>query len=242
VLIQVDDVLDDIVPVRILHQNVGVLGDLSNEPHALIWVGVVDASLEHAATMAMGAHLDAVAAHSIENELRIGCRKLIKALLYDVISVEVLNELNDPVAQGFDDNLSLFGRGDELNHLLQCPGAMLVQRNLDHLRGRVADQGRSLHVVTILEELLAKVVAERVRHQLNHMDVGLEPNHVDVLAAALFELLLEITASVLILAELVNSAHNRLKGQVLISSHGWSATSVSVTLQQQLDMHQGSAT
>jgi hypothetical protein len=52
--------------------------------------------------------------------------------------------------------------GDELDHLLKSASAVLVQSNLDERRGCIADESITLLIGGELEQLLAKVVAERI--------------------------------------------------------------------------------
>jgi len=80
--------------------------------------GVVDATLEHAASMSMRAHIDAVVANCIEDELGIGRSELVQTLLDNVVAVEVLDELNNSEAQRLDDESDLLSSVDELDHLL----------------------------------------------------------------------------------------------------------------------------
>jgi hypothetical protein len=54
----------------------------------------------------------------------------------------------------------------------------------------------------VFEKLLAEVVAERVDHEIRKMIVRLAEDHVAVSWIAIFQLLLQVTASVLILAEI----------------------------------------
>jgi hypothetical protein len=51
---------------------------------------------------------------------------------------------------------------DELNHLLQSAGAMLVESNLHKGTSSVAHERVALLVVGVLQQLLAEVIAERI--------------------------------------------------------------------------------
>lgn len=117
-LIEIDDVLDDVVAEGVLHENTSVARDAVNQPRLLVAGGVVDATLEHAASMSMRAHIDAVVANCIEDELGIGRSELVQTLLDNVVAVEVLDELNNSEAQRLDDESDLLSSVDELDHLL----------------------------------------------------------------------------------------------------------------------------
>lgn len=95
---------------------------------------------------------------------------------------------------------------EEVNHLLDSPGSVHVERDGDKVRSdRLAD-GVPLLVRRVLEQLLAEVVSERVRHEVREVAVRLAEDHVPVLGHALLELLLQVPAAVLVLAEGQNLA------------------------------------
>lgn len=218
-LVEVDDVLNHVVAERILDKGDGVLRDLANQPVLLFAGSMIDAALENAAAVTMGTDLDAIVTDSIEDELRITRAQLVEALLDDVVAVQILDQINDAVAESVDNDVNLLGRRNELNHLLQSAGSMLVQRNADHVLSSVLDKNGALFIVAILQELLAQVVAEWIGHQLDHVLIGLEPDHVNLLGVAVLELLLEVAAAMLILAERVDLATNSLERQVVEAAH-----------------------
>lgn len=219
-LVEIKDVLHDVVAEWVLHQNVGIVGDLSDQPSLLLTRGMIDTTLENAATVAMGADINAVSSDRVKDELRVNRSELVETLLDDVVTVEVLDELNDAVAKSADDDLNLSGGGDELDHLLQSPSAVLIESDADKVVRRVLDQNSALFVVTVLEKLLAEVVTERVGHELDNMLVGLKPDHVDLLRVAVLKLLLKVSAAVLILAQSIDLATKLLKRHVGESVHG----------------------
>ena len=55
----------------------------------------------------------------------------------------------------------LLRSGDELDHLLQCTSAVLIQRDLDKGWRCVENKSVTLFIIGILQKLLAQVVAER---------------------------------------------------------------------------------
>ena len=99
----------------------------------------------------------------MNTHLRVLRTEAIETFLDDVIAVEILNELYNAVLQSMNDSLGLFpvskgvGRHpaaaylfscrDELDHLLQCPCTMLIQRNLYHLWRGIIDQNGALVVI-----------------------------------------------------------------------------------------------
>lgn len=172
-LIEIDDVLNHVVSKRILHKDSSMLRDARNEPRFLIARGMIDAALQHTTTMAVSAHLDAVIANRIEDKLRVQGGELIQALLNDVIAIEVLDQLDDAEAKGFDNEMDLLRSANVFNHLLQRSCSMLIECNSHHVLGRVLDQNGAFIVIAELEELLAQIITKGVRHELNDMLIGL---------------------------------------------------------------------
>ena len=76
-----------IVAVWVLYEREGVVGDLVHELDALVLRRMVDAALEHAATVAVSGDLDAVVRDGIVDELVVLWRELVQALLDNMVSV-----------------------------------------------------------------------------------------------------------------------------------------------------------
>lgn len=218
-LVEIDDVLDHVVAERVLHEGDGMGRDAFNEPHLLRAIGMVDATLQHATAVTVSSHLNAVLADSVKDERGVSRAELIEALLNDMVAVEVLDQLDDLVPKGLNNQIDLNRRGHMLDHLLEGSSTMLVQCDSHHVRGRILDQDGALVVAAVLNQLLAEIVSEGVRHQLHHVLVGFEPDHVDLLRDAVLQLLLQVAASVLVLAQGVNAATNLLERQVVEPGH-----------------------
>lgn len=106
---------------------------------------------------------------------------------------------------------------------------MLVQGNFDELRGSGINKDSPLFIIGVLEKFLAEVISKgiylvladsrrraKVRawvtsHQLNHVGVGFKKDHLHVLRIAVFKFLLEITAAMLVFAELIDISNQALK-------------------------------
>lgn len=106
-LVEIEDVLHDVVAEGVLNESERVVGDLADQPGLLLATGVVNAALQHAATVAVGTDVDTVASNCIEDELRIERGQLVQALLDDMVAVEILDQLDDLVAQSLDNGLDL---------------------------------------------------------------------------------------------------------------------------------------
>jgi hypothetical protein len=192
---------------------------LSDQPSLLVTGSVVNAALKDAAAMAMGSNINAMGANSIKDELSIGWGELVETLLNDMVSVQILNELNNSITKSIDDCLYLTGRGDEFDHLLQCSGTVLVESNANKVMRGVLNENSALLVVTVLKKLLAEVVAKWIGHQLNDMLVGLKPYHMNLLRVPLLKLLLQVPTSMLILAKGIDFTTKLLELHVGKSVH-----------------------
>jgi hypothetical protein len=123
---------------------------------------VVNATLQDAAAMTMSTNDDTASANSVEDELGVLGRQVIKTLLDDVVAVEVLDERDNFVSESLGDDLDLLRGRDELDHLLQSAGTVLVECDLDHGGCGCTDENGALIIVGVLEQLLAEVVAEGI--------------------------------------------------------------------------------
>jgi hypothetical protein len=123
---------------------------------------MVNATLKDAAAMTMSADNDTASANSVKDELGVLGRQVVETLLDDVVAVEVLDERNDFVSESLGDDFDLLRGRNEFNHLLQSASTVLVERNLDHGGSGCADENSALSIVSVLEQLLAEVVAEGV--------------------------------------------------------------------------------
>ena len=215
--------MHNIVPEGILDQDIGVVGNLSNQPSLLIARSMINASLKDTAAVAVGANFNTMGSNSIKNELSIGGSQLVQALLNDVVSIEILDKLHNPVSESVDDGLDLAWRRDEFNHLLQRTSSMLVEGNANQVMRCVLDQNSALVIIAVLQQFLAEIVTKWICHELDDMLICLKPDHMDLIWVAIFQFLLEVTAAMLILTESIDFATKLLKGHIRKSVHGYKA-------------------
>ena len=88
---------------------------------------------------------------------------------------------------------------------------MHVQRDVDQIRGNGVTNEVALFIRSILQQLLAKIVAERVGHQIGEVGKGFVEDDVSVFRDTFLQLLLQITTTVLILAQASNFADKVLE-------------------------------
>ena len=168
--------------------------------------------------MTMSPDDNAIKSNSVEDELRILGGEAIETFLDYMVAIEVLDQFDNPILQCPDDGLDLLMRRDELNHLLQSTGPMLVQSDLDHLGSCVGDEHSTLLVVGEFKQLLTQVVSEGICHEFNNMLVGLQEDHVKMLGIVFLKLLLEVPATVLILAQTVDFSLQMLELDIVEAS------------------------
>ena len=111
------------------------------------------------------------------------------------------DEGNNVKVESEDQALNLPLGRQVIDHLLHCASSVHVEGNRHEFSGDRLDQGISLFVGSVLEKTLGEVVGERIRHELGEMREDLVKDHVAVFRIAVFEFLLEVSASELILAQ-----------------------------------------
>lgn len=104
---KVKNVLNDVVSKSILDELGGVGGDLLDKLVLLVAGSVVDAALEDTAAMAVSTDNNAIFTNSIKNELGIIRLQSVQTFLDDMVAVKVLDELDDLLAEGIDDDIDL---------------------------------------------------------------------------------------------------------------------------------------
>src|ERR1700760_206581 len=94
---------------------------------------------------------------------------------------------------------------------------MRVDCDGDHVRSGIVDENGTLVIGAEFEKLLAKVVAEIVHHEIHDVALNFTKDDADILLVALLELLLQMTAAMLILGHLQNLAFHGIERSVLPS-------------------------
>jgi hypothetical protein len=194
------------------------VGDPRNQLRTLEALGMINATLQNATPVAVSAHHDTEFAHGIIDELGAFGTEAGETLLNNVVPIKILDKIDNTGSQGADDDIDLLGSVDEFDHLLESPSTVLVERNGGQRGGCSVDQDSALIVVAMLEELLAEVVAKRIRHELNDVRAGLDKDALNVFLIAIFQLALEVTTAVLVLAKLIETATVSFQGNIVEAS------------------------
>jgi len=92
----------------------------------------------------------------------------------------------------------------EVNHLLNCAGTVHVEGDVDQVLGNGLANNITLVIRRILQEFLAEIVAERISHEFRKVAEGFTENHVSMFRKPFFQLFLQITTTMLILAQRCN--------------------------------------
>ena len=153
-----------------------------------------------------------------------------------MVSIEVFNQNDNVKAKRDDDGVDLGGTvgigltrrlvscrttftgrsnlsasGQEIDHLLNGAGSMHVQRDIDQIRGNGIADKVALFIRRILQQLLAKVIAKGVGHEVSKVGEGLSEDDVSMIRDPFLQLLLEIATAVLIFAQAGNFTNKVLE-------------------------------
>lgn len=127
IVVKIQDILDNVVAVRILNERQCVVSDFIHKLDALMVRSMIDAALQHAASVAMSSDLYAVGSHCVVYELVIFRCKLVETFLNNVVPVEILDEHYNMKAECKNDRMNLASGGQEINHFLHCARTVHVQ-------------------------------------------------------------------------------------------------------------------
>lgn len=219
-LVEVDDILNHVVTERILYKAEGIVGDTRDEPTLLVTRSMIDAALKNAAPMTVSADVNTMVANCIKDELGVFRRQLVKTLLDDVVTIQVLDEVDNLVTKSIDNDLHMLGDRDKLNHLLEGTSTVLVQGNANHLCRCILDKGSAFIISAVLQELLAEIVAERIHHQLGDVRASLSPDLADLGRVSVLQLLLKEPAAMLVFAQSEDLSNKIIKRQIVEAGHG----------------------
>lgn len=224
---QVQHVLNNVVTELILHEAQRIVLDLTNKLHLLLIRRVINAALHHAASMAVGGNLDTVMSNSIVDELVVIGLKTMDALLDDVISIQILDESNNRTLQGLTNQTNLLRRTQLLDGLLNRTSTMHVLRDLHQRATDAANNSQALRRRALFDQLLAEVVSEGIRHEFHDLRHNFSKDQVASNGSlVLIEFLLQITATILILAHLEDLTNALLQGGVGVAHGGKSGITI----------------
>ena len=88
--------MNDVVSKRILRKHERLRGDFEHQRTTLFINGVVDATLKNATTVSVSRNLNTVHLGRVIDELVVFSRQSLKAPLNYVVTIQVLDQSNDP--------------------------------------------------------------------------------------------------------------------------------------------------
>jgi hypothetical protein len=109
-------------------------GDFRDKLNPLRIGGVIDTSLEDAATMTVCSDLNTVGGHSVVDKLVILGNETVQTLLNHVVSIQVLDQGDYVQAQRENDASNLVGLprvAEEIDHFLDSSSTVHVQGDSD---------------------------------------------------------------------------------------------------------------
>mmetsp|Transcript_10147 Transcript_10147/g.20776 ORF Transcript_10147/g.20776 Transcript_10147/m.20776 type:complete len:331 (-) Transcript_10147:1356-2348(-) len=147
----VEDVLNDVVTVSVLHELKGLLDNLGNEVAPGGALGGVKAPLDDATAVAVPCDLPNAGSHGIEDEPGVLVGKTLKDTLDDVVAIGVDAEAGGLRRKGLGDGGGSIGvEGAHLDHLLNAPRPVKVEGTLHELGSNRANDGKALGVRALL--------------------------------------------------------------------------------------------
>jgi len=167
--------------------------------------------------MSVCCHSDTVVStdYSVVDELVVLWLKKVETSLYDVVTVEILNQIDHVTANRFFDQSNLFGCAHALNQLLNGASSVHVLGDIDEVVGHLINNSEPLCTVTKLQEFLTQIIAKGIYHELIDVLVYLLEYYLYDLGVLLLQLLLQESASSLVLRYDVHLSDDRLKAGVI---------------------------
>lgn len=165
---------------------------------------MVDRSLQDTASVSVSGNFDQVGSDGVVDELVVVWDELVETFLNNMVPVQILDQSDNVHAEGVDqgsDLLLLSRLSKEVDHLLNSSSTVHVQTDANEISSNRFDDGGSLLLGRVLEKLLTEVVAEWIDHELREVTVRLVEDHISMSSLAFFQLLLQVSTTMLVLAE-----------------------------------------
>mmetsp|Transcript_9391 Transcript_9391/g.34835 ORF Transcript_9391/g.34835 Transcript_9391/m.34835 type:complete len:211 (-) Transcript_9391:2052-2684(-) len=192
-----------------------MMDDLLVEEIFLLWSSIINTSLQHTATVLVRGNLHTSTSNCVVNELLVLGTQFLQASLNHMVSIQILDERNNVAFQGACHQFDLLGSTDALNKLLNCSGTVHIRGNFHEIIAHSTNDFRLVYIIAMLHQFLAQIVSKWIGHELRNVREYLVENCFHFFCSALLELLLEESASVLILSKLIDATLHLLhRGKV----------------------------
>jgi hypothetical protein len=161
------DVLDHIVAKLVLSKSLDVQDDCLNNRVGLGVMTFLEDSLNNSAAIGVEAqvlHMIRLVEDGVKYEVNLFAGHFLNAFLDDMISILIINAINDGFLKLLNEQLLLF-KGNYFESFLYNSAAIHRLSKLQHISKKLLGESGPLEVCPIFEELLNHVVSEDVIHQ-----------------------------------------------------------------------------
>lgn len=213
---------------------------------------MVQALLEHATTVFVSGHHQDIVNDGAINELAVIWRVLVQDLLDNVVTVQVLDQLDDIRLQALHQKRQLVAIRHVVNDFLQRPGAMLVDGNQEQVVLQDFQHKIKVSLRAVVHQFLHKVVTKRIDNKLVQQRMDFFKDHLEIghtgQAAGhhvLVNAFLKKTTPILVLCQAQNVASQQRQRslqhqcQVVLIDFRWRRRSRSGFLSVQAETRQG---
>lgn len=161
------DVLDHIVAKLVLSKSLDIQDDRLDNRVGLGIMTFLEDSLNNSATIGVKAqvlHMVRLIQDGVKYKVNLLTWHFLNAFLDDMISVLIINTINDGFLKLLNKQLLLF-KGNYFESFLYYSAAIHRLSKLQHISKKLLSESGPLEVRAILEELLHHVVSEDIIHQ-----------------------------------------------------------------------------
>ena len=220
-VLEFEHILDQVVPEFVLDKIVNICDNLMRNPQLLFSRAFLETPLHHAATVFVGADLNAVVYARLNDKIRVeriamvemsvvvlvgqvGSFELRQNALEDVVSVHVIDEPDGVWLEDSDDHLEgLRTLGEPFDDGLHDSGAVDIARYRGRFITNLFNDHSQLLGGCSLDDFLTEVISELVDHGVfDHWEDRFDESRVEEIGFSLWlrDLLLNQSASHLIVA------------------------------------------
>ena len=208
--------MDHVVSIWVVDKLIGVIQNTANYSLDLVIIAVVNASLEHAATMLVGSNFFTLAHDFLVHEIDLFRHEVAEALLDHMVSIGVEHQGDNMTSEFLQDFLDQLVVLNVFDDLLDDSSPMGGVGHLDNVWNQNIDNLGQLVIGAELNNFLAQVVSELVIGVFLEVLDDLVKYGNKELRGVLFILnsSLELLASLLVLNLVIELFQNLLNGHV----------------------------
>ena len=216
-----DDMLRDVVAKLVVDQGLGVSVNFGQDGLLVVLVSIFQDSLDDSAGVRMLCKLSDPSFERVHDKSDRVTRNHLDNLLHDMVSVLVLQNLDDfrlqllrKLGLLLDENVikclkysislgsAYLGRLGDATNLLHNSASIHLDREVDHLSLHLVGQNLLLDLTSVLKQLLDDVIAKYILHESNCVWTDLGKHLVLLIAIGRFKLLLNEARAMLVTRKL----------------------------------------